>query len=439
MSGISQAYSVVCTEHKLQTNPYILDVLQETEGRIGNLTIKLTGNDRLRRVQKLTDNDALALSRALRNNQSVTGLDVRYNSLTDEGARHLADLLQENAALQCLDLMCNDIQADGAQLIAKSLLHNGALVSLRLTGNKIGNKGAMHFASMLQVNTTLQELDVADCDLGTQSVIAFAIMLNNNKSLCSVNVSRPLLFSQQDETAVHMSRMLVVNQTLRELHLGKMGMSDFGVERLAEALGTNHSLRYLDLRCNRVSRDGAKCLAELLKRNATLEILDLSSNRIEDDGALYLSEAVALPGCSLRALSVPSNNIGSEGLVALARAMQSSSTLTHIYIWGNRLYQPVCQAFNSLIASGRLPAAHTDVSVYEVDGRLCLAEVFHGLRRHYYWTPSYGLDGDPASNSALALTGGTSPDPATNLALPRSDVQPAPPLAPQLVLSPNTL
>lgn len=45
-----------------------------------------------------------------------------------------------------------------------------------------------------------------------------------------------------------MARMLVVNQTLRELHLGKHEMTDTGVERLCEALQVNKSLRYLDLR-----------------------------------------------------------------------------------------------------------------------------------------------------------------------------------------------
>ena len=52
----------------------------------------------------------------------------------------------------------------------------------------------------------------------------------------------------QDETAVHLSAMLRLNQTLRELHLGKMAFTDSGMERLAEGLRANHSLRYLDLR-----------------------------------------------------------------------------------------------------------------------------------------------------------------------------------------------
>lgn len=42
--------------------------------------------------------------------------------------------------------------------------------------------------------------------------------------------------------------MLVVNSSLLELHLGMVGITDTGVERLAEGLLHNHSLRYLDLR-----------------------------------------------------------------------------------------------------------------------------------------------------------------------------------------------
>ena len=65
------------------------------------------------------------------------------------------------------------------------------------------------------------------------------------------------------------------------------------------------------------------------------------------------------------------------------------------------------QAFRELLDGGRLSEEQTDVSLYQVDGRLQLAELCHGLRRHYYWSPSYGLDGGPASNAALAITADT--------------------------------
>ncbi|XP_039646544.1 leucine-rich repeat-containing protein 34 isoform X6 [Perca fluviatilis] len=384
-------YAAVCGEHEIEINPYIKQVLEDTT-ETESVTLKLTGNNRLTNVKRLNDDDVLALSECLRNNHSVSGLDVRYNNITDVGVGHLVGLLQQEdgSALRSLDLMFNDILRDGAEVLAKSLQCNSTLLSLRLSGNKIGNRGAMHLASMLQVNSTLKELQLADCDLDTQSVIAFAIVLKSNETLVSVDISRPLLFSHQEECAVHFSEMLVVNSSLVELHLGKMGMTDTGMERLTEGLRLNHSLRYLDLRCNRVTRDGVRLLAELLKQNQTLEIVDLSSNRIEDDGAGYLSEAIAWPGCALRELSVSSNNIRSEGLLSLARALTVNTALNHLYIWGNHLEEAVCQAFRELIASGRLPAEQTDVSAYEVDGRVFLAELFHSLRRNYYGTNGSG-------------------------------------------------
>ncbi|XP_007252411.4 leucine-rich repeat-containing protein 34 [Astyanax mexicanus] len=403
MGDLKGVYLSVCDDLQLDPNPCVSRVLTEAHSCSSGISLRLRGNERRSGVNRLSDTDLLLLSKTLRNEGSVKAVDLRYNRIADEGAGHLADLLQENEALESLDLMCNDIEVQGAERLAKSLHQNATLKRLRMTGNKIGNKGAKHFASMLQINTSLEDLDVSDCDLGTQSLIAFAIVLNNNRNIRSINISRPLLFSLQEETTIHMARMLAVNQTLRELHMGKHGMTDSGVERLCEALMINCTLRYLDLRCNRISRDGAKCLAGVLKKNNTLEILDLSSNRIEDDGAVYLSKAIMQPHCKLRALSITSNNIATTGLVSLTKAMVSNPQLTHIYIWGNRLEEPLCVAFSQLIASGRLLKEHTDVFPYEVDGHFYLAEVFHGLRRHYYWTPSYSQDGDPASNAALAL------------------------------------
>ncbi|XP_074549842.1 leucine-rich repeat-containing protein 34 [Halichoeres trimaculatus] len=379
---ISGFYASVCAEHRIEPNPRVLQVLKKitvTE----NVTLKLSANNSHGCVQRLNDKDVFALLKCVRNNKSVTGLDFKYNNITDEGAGDLADLLQESPGLTSLDLKFNDIQTDGAEVLAKSLQSNSTLLSLSLSGNKIKNRGAMHLASMLQVNSTLKELELADCDLATPSVIAFAIVLKSNNTLRSLDISRPLLFSHQEEWAVHFSEVLALNSSLVELHLGKMGMTDTGMERLAEGLRLNHSLRYLDLRCNRVTRDGVRHLAEVLKHNSTLEILDLSANRIEDEGASYLSEAITHRGCSLRELSVTCNNIRTDGLLSLTQAMTVNTTLSHIYIWGNRLEEPVCLAFRELISSGRLPSDHTDVSAYEVDGRVFLAEVCHRLRRRY--------------------------------------------------------
>ena len=59
-----------------------------------------------------------------------------------------------------------------------------------------------------------------------------------------------MLFSlcRQEETTVHMAKMLKVNVRLCEIHLAHFDMRDFGAERLKENLFDNLTLTRLDLR-----------------------------------------------------------------------------------------------------------------------------------------------------------------------------------------------
>ncbi|NXY45340.1 LRC34 protein, partial [Ceuthmochares aereus] len=405
---LHQHYVQACQSLGRSENPFIAHLLQEADKDYKNdwtkgITLKIAGNNHLVPVQRVTDDDLQVLASVLRNTVFVTGLDLRYNILTDAGAKHMAAFLQENSTLQYLNLMFNYIGTSGAELIAKALHRNDTLGYLRMTGNKIGNKGGMFFASMLQINSTLEKLDLGDCDMGTQCLIAIATALARNRSVKAINLNRPLLYSEEEETTVHVALMLKNNSSLVELHLCKHDMKNFGVERLCEALYENSSLRYLDLSCNKITCDGVKFLAKLLEWNQTLEILDLNANRIEDDGAIYLSEALALYNRTLQALSVVSNNISGKGLVALSDAMKRNMELSYIYIWGNKFDEATCMAFSELIQRGRLKPSCTDVEPYTVDGHVHLAELSHGLKKHYYWTPSYGEVINRDANASLAI------------------------------------
>ncbi|XP_009700123.1 PREDICTED: leucine-rich repeat-containing protein 34 [Cariama cristata] len=405
-----QHYVQACQNLGQPENPFIARVLQEADKNdksrwTKGITLKIAGNNHLVPVQRVTDDDLQVLASVLRNTVFATGLDLRYNVLTDAGAKNVATFLQENSTLRYLNLMFNEIGTSGAELIARALHRNKTLAYMRMTGNKIGNKGGMFFASMLKVNSTLEKLDLGDCDIGTQCLIAIATALTQNKSVKAINLNRPLLYSQEEETTVHVALMLKNNSSLVELHLCKHEMKNFGVERLCEALYENSSLRYLDLSCNKITHDGVKFLGELLKRNKTLAILDLNANQIEDDGAIYLSEALALYNKTLQALSVVRNNISGKGLLALSDAMKTNVELSYIYIWGNKFDETTCMAFSELIQSGRLKPTCTDVGPYEADGHIHLAELSHGLKKHYYWTPSCGEVMNKDANASLAIAG----------------------------------
>uniref|UniRef100_H3C626 Leucine rich repeat containing 34 n=1 Tax=Tetraodon nigroviridis TaxID=99883 RepID=H3C626_TETNG len=374
-SSFSELYTSACTEHQVQTNPHILEVLETTPLTGRNITLNLSGRKWQTSVQKLDDKDAFVLSKCLRNSRLVAGLDVSYNHITDEGVKHLADLLRVG---KCEVSPSRHMRPDVQPPLV--LLQGGCLSCLRLSGNKIGDSGAMLLAGTLQGNKSLMELELSACDLGIQSIITFANALKSNHLRC-VDFSQSLLSGHEEYWVVHVSNMLMANSSLLELHLGMTGMADTGVERLAEGLKQNRSLRYLDLQHNGVSCSGAAHLAEVLKRNPTLDIVDLSFNRIEDAGAVYLSKVLSSPRCRLRALSVRWNNIRTEGLLALAQAVKVNSGLTHINIWGNHLEEPVCQAFQELIFSGRLLREQTDVTAYEMDNQVCLAEVRNTLKQ----------------------------------------------------------
>lgn len=385
-SSTKEDYLKVCANLGKEGDPEILAVLNSAVDDsllepIIEFDLRLHGNKRNERNdmyrRRLTDEDASILFKTLKSNTFITGLDLGYNTIGDEGAELLGQLLQETVCLQWLVLSYNDIGPAGGEAIAKGLQVNETLSKLRLNGNKIKNKGGMALAGALQVNTMLEELDLGETDQEIESIIAMATVLNYNNTLKSINLNRPILSTRQEETTVHMAKMLKVNVRLREIHLGHYDMRDFGAERLKENLFDNLNLTHLDLRSNNIARDGGKQLAILLKRNTPLEMLNLAYNRIEDDGAVALAEALASYNTNLTSLVICGNNIASEGLCAVARAMKTNGSLHALYIWGNKLEEPACRAFQELLNGPipRLDPSDTDVEPYVVDGTVYLARL----------------------------------------------------------------
>ncbi|XP_053513525.1 leucine-rich repeat-containing protein 34 isoform X3 [Artibeus jamaicensis] len=389
VGSLQNHYHNLCMEKFQKINPFLLHTLQgvdeEIKKGLTGITLNIAGNSHSVPVER------------------VTGLDVRYNLISDVGAYYAARLLQKQHSLIYLNLMFNDIGPKGGELIAKALHKNTTLKYLRMTGNKVENEGGMFFAAMLQINLSLEKLDLGDCDLGMQSVIAFSTALTQNQTIKGINLNRPILYGEQEESTVHLGHMLKENHCLVELYMSKHDVRNSGLKQLSDALYLNKSLRYLDISCNKITRDGIISLADVLKSNTTLEVIDLSFNRIENVGAQKLSETLASHNRSLKALSVVSNSIEGEGLVALSQSMKTNTTLSNIYIWGNKFDEATCVAYSDLIQTGRLKPDNTDVEPYVVDGHAYLAEVSNGLKKYYYWTPTYGDACSLSSNAGFSI------------------------------------
>jgi len=397
------SFEAACVELAVEKPAYIGNMLEREKAN--NITrqqnneefqecmhLYLAGDHPQLTTARLVDADCAVLYKTLDGNFYVRSLDLRYNNITDEGCEDIGSLISCNKFLEEINLMCNDFGADGAGHLAKALFNNTTLKVLRLNGNKIGNKGGMAFAQALQINTTLKSLDIGDADLTIECLIALATVLRENHSLEAINVNRPLLWTVQEEPTDHFTRMIKVNRGLKELHMQKFNMRDFGACRFAENLMHNFTLTYLNLNCNRITRDGMKELAKVLKLNTALKVLDLGYNRLEDDGAISLAEAIGTYNTILECLNIVYNNIGPKGLCAISEALNFNSTLTSLYIWGNHFDDAVNTAYSTHLHSERLKEQNCDIGSYVVDGKVYLNQTDSIIRRHYYYAPIFGDD-----------------------------------------------
>ena len=102
---------------------------------------------------------AIPIAQSLRVNQTVTKLDLSYNSLGNGGAEVLGNSLHYNSSLVDLDLTNCKIMARGCFVLVNGAHWCSSLRHLRLAENPIGDIG-LRSVMALQLHFTNEELDV---------------------------------------------------------------------------------------------------------------------------------------------------------------------------------------------------------------------------------------------------------------------------------------
>ncbi|XP_011270818.1 hypothetical protein CAOG_09085 [Capsaspora owczarzaki ATCC 30864] len=118
---------------------------------------------------------ARAIAEALKVNTTVTRLYLNSSLTGDAGVQAIAEALRVNKTLSCLNLDFNQIGDGGAWAIAEALKVNTALTALLLEFNQIGDAGACAIAAALKANKTVTLLDLtSNCigNLGSQAIDA---------------------------------------------------------------------------------------------------------------------------------------------------------------------------------------------------------------------------------------------------------------------------
>lgn len=131
------------------------------------------------------------------------------------------------------------------------------------------------------------ELDMGNNEFDHDAVIDIMGTLNYKECALEVlNLDNPYLKTIQQETAVHIAKMLQQNRSIQKMSLRKHKLRCSGIYTITEHMLENFTLRVLDLSCNEISPSGAKALAKVLKQgHCAIESLLLSCNKLGDLGA----------------------------------------------------------------------------------------------------------------------------------------------------------
>ena len=116
--------------------------------------LNLNGN------KELFDQGTFHIAEKLKNNTSLTELQLYTCGLTAKGVDYIAEAIEVNNSLRLLNLGGNGIKDEGIESLAGALTINHSLESLELSSCGMTDKGLEHIRNSLQKNERLKELKV---------------------------------------------------------------------------------------------------------------------------------------------------------------------------------------------------------------------------------------------------------------------------------------
>lgn len=202
--------------------------------------------------------DAGVIAKALRNNTTLTELDISKNNLQDDGAKHIASIFLAKKVHEQSDTSSSSNPA------------NKTLTELNISSNNyIANKGAKCLAKAIERSESLVWLDISDNIFEDESVNYIANALAKSKFLKTLKVvSIYMSFSDSKKIL----DALIENRSLEELSLHYSGTQNEMAECIADALKNNKSLKTLDILLPEdTSIEYRILLYKAIEKNTTLE------------------------------------------------------------------------------------------------------------------------------------------------------------------------
>ncbi|XP_010882281.2 protein NLRC5 isoform X1 [Esox lucius] len=377
-----------------------LDLSHNSLGRVGvewlcSVLPSLTSLRKLSLESKEASEDVvLLLADGLLQAKSIETLNLSGHVISDRGAVLLSTTLQKLPHLKTINLShCYGWTEAGALDIVRGLGQCRSLEGICLESVELDEGSTECLACGLRSMTSLKRLNLnkkVTMATGSTGEGATVVLLASLEGLSGMEEIELEGMRMTDKGVGELIKHLPSWKGLRKISLSENHISDQAGERLLQALSSCTALEELNLSRNNLSLASAAKMELVLPTLTHLQVLDLSENRFGPVGSVSISKALSfmkhltkihltsigtseltglagslvnwicaedvsfawngcgddvavklsevLPQCQkLRRLDLESNRISMKGAEALARSLQSCSSVEVIRLWRNAI------------------------------------------------------------------------------------------------------
>jgi NLR family CARD domain-containing protein 3 len=285
--------------------------------------------------QRIDDNGARALAKALEENTVVNVLIMSCHNIVDDGAFYLGAVLSKHCGIKKIQL--RDLRnSREATAFFMALKKNRTIEELSLRHSIVCSQSAKHLLELMaNKHSVLREIRITDTQLvGTYTLQALCQGLNLCKSLERLY----LVNNDLDRHEAHcLHSIFASSQGIKEVYICENRMADSGVLAICQGLKSNQSVCKLDLRSNGIGVEGALALKEIVKGSKTLTSLYLANNILGNIGTETLVIGLQESDCVLKRLDLSDNDIDSTGAKAIASMLMTNDSIQELNLAFNSI------------------------------------------------------------------------------------------------------
>ena len=250
--------------------------------------------------------------------QSVKFLSIHSNDMTEPG---FIDALLHKGVPH-IGLQYNSMGLEECSEIASALRNNETISTLNLSGNRIGDEGARLIARSLLVNKKLAALSLQNCGLGDRAAIDFSRVLSRQTEMTQEEIIRWRKIRMEIIVASNSSLQLTIKPTKQN----RPGSENSGSQTGKESAGKQRKTKTEKADTGK----GGKGAKPKRASNSNIAEPKSASPKLPDPqipdetGIVRQDGKMFAPGNkSLYSLNLSSNRIGKEGMLSLLMMLDS--------------------------------------------------------------------------------------------------------------------